>query len=66
MKKQSLIHVHGLLATTEAHLEDERGITVEYDAYADVDVSPTSIHRSKGSHKRAVLAYVEDVADAVA
>lgn len=64
MKKQSLIHVHGLLAVADSHLEDQ-GVDVEHDAYDSVNVGPNAIHKSKKQHRKAVLAYARDVARAV-
>lgn len=56
MKKQELIHLHGLLAQVQTHYEKETGDTVEHDEYARLGVQPTSIHKSKTDHKDAVFA----------
>jgi hypothetical protein len=56
MKKQELIHLHGLLAQVQNHYEAESGSTVEHDEYAELGVKPTSIHKSKTDHKAAVFA----------
>ncbi|PSQ43505.1 metal-binding protein [Halobacteriales archaeon SW_7_68_16] len=63
MKKQELIHLHGLLARlADRHEEfaDRPVPTPEYDA---LQVGPTSIHRSKTDHKEAVFALVNQLAD---
>lgn len=56
MKKQELIHLHGLLAQVQNHYEERTGNTVEHDRYAEINVRPTSIHMSKDDHKDAVFA----------
>ena len=61
MKKQELIHLHGLLAQVQNHYEQETGDTVEHDEYATLGVQPTSIHRSKTDHKAAVFALARGI-----
>ena len=56
MKKQELIHLHGLLAQVQNHYEERTGNEVEHDEYERVGVRPTSIHMSKDDHKDAVFA----------
>ena len=56
MKKQELIHLHGLLAQVQNHYEEETGNVVEHDEYDTLGVQPTSIHKSKTDHKAAVFA----------
>lgn len=55
MKKQELIHLHGLLAEVSNHYEQNAG-TLELDEYESLGVRPTSIHKSKTDHKAAVFA----------
>jgi hypothetical protein len=54
MKKQSLIHLHGLLAQVHNFYEDALGVEFEVDDYVQYGVQPTSIHKSKEDHKTAV------------
>ena len=61
MKKQELIHLHGLLAQVQNHYEAESGSEVEHDEYAELGVKPTSIHKSKTDHKAAVFALVDGI-----
>ncbi len=61
MKKQELIHLHGLLAQVQTHFEEETGKTVEHDEYAALGVQPTSIHKSKTDHKAAVFALADEI-----
>ncbi|MBV0922602.1 UPF0058 family protein [Halomicroarcula limicola] len=61
MKKQELIHLHGLLAQVQDHYEADTGSEVEHDEYAELGVKPTSIHKSKTDHKEAVFAIVDGI-----
>jgi hypothetical protein len=61
MKKQELIHLHGLLAQVQNHYEQETGDTVNHDRYTELGVQPTSIHKSKTDHKAAVFALAKGI-----
>lgn len=61
MKKQELIHLHSLLAQTGDHYESRTGDTIDRERYAAIGTRPTSIHNSKGKHKDAVFALIEDI-----
>ncbi len=61
MKKQELIHLHGLLAQVQNHYEQETGEMVDHDEYATLGVQPTSIHKSKTDHKAAVFALAKGI-----
>ena len=65
MKKQELIHLHGLLAQVENHYEMETGCEVEHDEYTSLGVRPTSIHKSKTDHKTAVFALANGITSAM-
>ena len=56
MKKQELIHLHGLLSEVRGMHENRTDSTLELDEYESHDTSPTSIHHSKTDHKEAVIA----------
>jgi hypothetical protein len=56
MKKQELIHLHGLLAEVSNNYEEYNNTTLDYQEYDDLGVRPTSIHKSKTDHKAAVFA----------
>ncbi|MBV0903414.1 UPF0058 family protein [Haloarcula salina] len=62
MKKQELIHLHGLLAQVQNHYEAEAGTEVDHDEYEELGVKPTSIHKSKTDHKAAVFAIADGIA----
>ena len=55
MKKQELIHLHGLLAEVHQQCEAWKGEPIELEEYRELGVRPTSIHRSKTDHKTAVF-----------
>ena len=61
MKKQELIHLHGLLAQVQNHYEEQTGNMVEHDRYTTLGVQPTSIHKSKTDHKDAVFALADGI-----
>ena len=61
MKKQELIHLHGLLAQVQNHYEKETGDDVQHDEYTELGVKPTSIHKSKTDHKAAVFALAQGI-----
>ncbi|QZX99443.1 UPF0058 family protein [Halobaculum rubrum] len=54
MKKQELIHLHGLLSEVRSEY-DEWGTDIDLTEYKELGVKPTSIHRSKTDHKAAVF-----------
>ena len=63
MKKQELIHLHGLLAEVRNHYEEKQGVEVEHQEYTELGVRPTSIHKSKTDHKGAVFALASGITD---
>lgn len=65
MRKQGLIHIHGLLSETAEYLEEEHDLDIDYDRYDAMDVQPTSIHKSKDDHKRAIYTLSDAITDAI-
>jgi hypothetical protein len=63
MKKQELIHLHGLLAEVCNHYEQMTETNVEHTEYSDLGVRPTSIHKSKTDHKAAVFALADGITE---
>jgi len=55
MKKQELIHLHGLLAEVSSHVEARNETELSLEEYESLGVRPTSIHKSKTDHKEAVF-----------
>jgi hypothetical protein len=55
MKKQELIHLHGLLSEVRDQCEEWQDADVDLDSYRTLGVRPTSIHKSKTDHKEAVF-----------
>ncbi|MFP8952666.1 UPF0058 family protein [Natrialbaceae archaeon A-arb3/5] len=56
MKKQELIHLHGLLAEVSNQCAEWDDCQVDLDEYESRGIRPTSIHKSKTDHKAAVFA----------
>ena len=65
MKKQELIHLHGLLAEVSKHYAQTDG-EIELGSYRQLGVRPTSIHKSKTDHKAAVFALARCITDEMA
>ncbi|MFB6119610.1 MAG: UPF0058 family protein [Halobacteriaceae archaeon] len=65
MKKQELIHLHGLLAEVGNHYEEHKDASLDLTEYETMGVRPTSIHRSKTDHKAAVFALIGGITDEV-
>ena len=63
MKKQELIHLHGLLAEVCEHYEQMADCSVEHSTYTELGVRPTSIHKSKTDHKAAVFALTNGITE---
>lgn len=63
MKKQELIHLHGLLAEVSNHFEARHERDLDLDDYESLGVRPTSIHKSKTDHKEAVFALAAGITD---
>jgi len=61
MKKQELIHLHGLLAEVSNHCEMADDVTIDLEEYHELGVKPTSIHKSKTDHKDAVFAIASGI-----
>jgi len=61
MKKQELIHLHGLLAEVSNQYEAWTDEEPDLDEYDSLGVRPTSIHKSKTDHKAAVFAIAEGI-----
>ncbi|MFB6112521.1 MAG: UPF0058 family protein [Halodesulfurarchaeum sp.] len=61
MKKQELIHLHGLLAEVGNYYETVASDDLELDEYESLGIRPTSIHKSKTDHKTAVFALADGI-----
>lgn len=55
VKKQQLVHLHGLLAEVAEHMVEVHDTTIDTKPYDNVGVRPTDIHKSKADHKEAVM-----------
>ncbi len=56
MKKQELIHLHGLLAEVSNECTAWDDCEIDLEEYEARGIRPTSIHKSKTDHKAAVFA----------
>lgn len=65
MKKQELIHLHGLLSEVRAEYEESVETELDLTEYRNFGVQPTSIHRSKTDHKRAVFELVNGLTESL-
>lgn len=65
MKKQELLHLHGLLAEISNYYEEHTDTAITYDVYDDLGVRPTAIHKSKTDHKAAVFALADELTSAM-
>jgi hypothetical protein len=65
MKKQELIHLHGLLSEVHTQMESWENETLDISEYEAMGVRPTSIHRSKTDHKAAVFEIAEGLTTAM-
>lgn len=63
MKKQELIHLHGLLSEVRSQY-DRWEMDLDLEEYEDLGVKPTSIHKSKTDHKAAVFALADGITGA--
>jgi len=63
MKKQELIHLHGLLAEVCEHYEQMAECEVDHERYTELGIRPTSIHKSKTDHKAAVFALADGITE---
>ena len=66
MKKNELVHLHALLARLGSD-SVERGTATraDFEAYRDLDVSPTTLTASRADHRRAVQMLASTLADAL-
>ncbi|WP_084157206.1 UPF0058 family protein [Haladaptatus cibarius] len=55
MKKQELIHLHGLLSEVRDRFEARTDSSLSFSNYDEQTTRPTSIHHSKNDHRAAVL-----------
>lgn len=65
MRKQELLHVHALLVEIADHVTDEGAVRAVAD-YAECGVRPTSLHRPKADHERAVMTLADGIVREVA
>ncbi|WP_458187792.1 UPF0058 family protein [Haladaptatus sp. NG-WS-4] len=62
MKKQELIHLHGLLSEVRNQFDVRTESALDVPEYDTQNTRPTSIHHSKNDHRSAVLALANGLA----
>ncbi|MFB6160625.1 MAG: UPF0058 family protein [Haloferacaceae archaeon] len=65
MKKQELIHLHGLLSEVRNQCEQWHDEEFDLEAYEMTGVRPTSIHKSKTDHKAAVFELAKGITGSI-
>lgn len=65
MKKQELIHLHGLLAEVSNYCRETNDAPVDLENYHTLGIRPTSIHKSKTEHKDAVFALTHGITSSI-
>lgn len=56
MKKQELVHLHGLLTEVLRYCtQEEEDRAIDLSEYGSLDITPTTIYCSKDEHQRAVF-----------
>lgn len=61
MRKQELIHLHGLFAEVTLYFEHREDATLSLQEYRSLNVNPRSLHHSKEEHKTAVFELVDAI-----
>ena len=61
MKKQELIHLHGLLAEVPIYCKENYDVSFDVREYEEQKIRPTSIHQSKTDHKNAVFSLARGI-----
>lgn len=61
MKKQELIHLHGLLVEVAEYCATMNDSHLNLERYHTLGTRPMSIHQSKTQHKDAVFALTEGI-----
>lgn len=61
MRKQELIHLHGLFAEIALYFERQEEASFDLETYRSLNVNPRSLHHSKCEHKDAVFALVDSI-----
>lgn len=64
MKKQELIHLHGLLSQVHDQCAAWEGEELDLEDYRKHSIRPTSIHKSKSDHKAAVFDLAHGITEA--
>lgn len=64
MNKHECIHFHGLVCEIYSYLEDQ-GHEIETEAYDELEMKPTNIHKSKTDHKVAIFTLIDCLVESI-
>ncbi|WEL21169.1 UPF0058 family protein [Halorhabdus sp. BNX81] len=59
MRKQELVHLHGLLAEVRRYCEQDGHRQIDLSKYESLDTDEASIHQGRDQHRSAVFALAE-------
>jgi hypothetical protein len=65
MKKNELLHVHGLLSEVAGFCSEGGNLDIDLEAYHETETRPTSISHAKAEHEDAVFALAEAITAAI-
>lgn len=66
MHKDELLELHEQMVTIMEHFRDRPDVDATlFDQYAELDVGPSDIHKSKSEHKHAVFVLGNSLANAM-
>ncbi|MFB6209242.1 MAG: UPF0058 family protein [Candidatus Nanohaloarchaea archaeon] len=65
MKKQKLLHLHGLFWNISEFINKFEEDGIEFENYERLEVYPTSIHKSAASHEAATKALLKDITTSI-
>jgi hypothetical protein len=66
MRKQELIHLHGLFVEITQSLVEQGAVSTEiWNEYETLDINPYSIHAGKSDHEEAVRLLATTLGDTV-
>lgn len=63
MKKEAVIHLHGLLEEVSSYYEGRDDINIDLGNYRSHEVKPWSIHKSQTEHKEALLTLADSLTE---
>ncbi len=65
MKKNELLHVHGLLSEVVGFCSEDEHLDIDLEAYHETETRPTSISHAKAEHEDAVFVLADATVAAI-